>query len=133
MRFSVTPVVMAAALAAAPFAASAEPQRLEAVAGAPLALLAETSVDVECMEAMLAEAHVLMQPAHGEVSVRSGRLRRADTNCPAAPGYVVVYLPDAGYSGLDTVSVQVIREGRSSTLEFEILVAEGEALPPGDI
>jgi len=117
----------------APGASQAEPQQLHAQAGAPLPLLAETTMNETCMAGEMPRARVVVGPAHGEVTVRSGQLRRADADCPPAPGYVLLYLPDSDFTGMDTISVEVVRDGEASTLDFEITIHGGQGTAEGEV
>lgn len=118
---------------AAPGAGWAEPQQLHAQAGAPLPLLAETSMNETCMAGEMPRARVVVGPAHGELTVRSGQLRRADASCPPAPGYVLLYVPDSDFTGMDNVSVEVVRDGEASTLDFQITIHGGQGSAEGEV
>lgn len=116
---------------AAAGAAEYEPQHLQGAPGTPLPLAVETPLNPDCSPGRPPETRVVTPPAHGEITVREGRLQRRDGACPPALGYVVVYVPDADFTGDDTMAIEVVGSDGAHRLEFEVRV-EGEttSAPP---
>ena len=59
----------------------------------------------------------------------SGSLRRQGAACPAAAGYVVLYIPEADFMGQDVVSIEVNEGGQRTTMYFAITVEAESATP----
>ncbi|HTK35017.1 MAG TPA: hypothetical protein VL358_06970 [Caulobacteraceae bacterium] len=117
-------------LQAAPTTAASEPQQLDAVPGVPAPLAVESSGRADCSVGATPSMRVVVAPAHGTLALRHGQLRRQGSTCPGAPGYVVLYVPDADFNGDDRVTIEVSSEDApAETLAFEIQI-KGKTTPP---
>jgi hypothetical protein len=103
--------------------ATAEPpQQLSAAPGVPVPLMVENGARPDCTIGAPPEMTVILAPAHGELTLREGELKRRGSACPASPGYVVLYVPDADFNGPDNVTLE-LSDGRTPvTLAFDIEV-----------
>jgi hypothetical protein len=110
-------------------AASAAEHRLTTRPGAPLPLTVETAMTPDCMVRAVPETRVVTAPEHGAVTVHEGSLRRQGEACPAAAGYVVLYIPEADFMGQDVVSIEVNEGGQRTTMYFAITVETESATP----
>lgn len=110
--------------------AAADPvQELRGAPGVPLPLAVETGARADCSVGQPPEMKVVVAPAHGELTLREGALRRRGSACPASPGYVVLYVPDDDFNGADMVTIQLIGGDDPATLAFDIQV-KGKVAPP---
>jgi hypothetical protein len=117
------PLLLAISAAlAAPAASEPAPEPLMAVAGEPVALAVESTLGKDCMARETARTRVLVPPKHGAVSLHEGRLRQQGGPCPAAPGYVLLYVAEPEFSGLDDVTIEVTDDGMVTVRSFEITV-----------
>ena len=111
-------------------AAAQATQQLNTAPGVPLPLVVESGTHPDCTVGAPPEMKVLIAPAHGELTLREGQLRRRGSACPASPGYVVVYVPDEDFNGADMVTIQVSEAGQGpTTMAFDILI-RGKITPP---
>lgn len=110
--------------AAVPYA---PPSALTAAGPAPLPLVIHVGMKPDCSETQTPAARVVIAPQHGRVAVRHGRLRRQGSACPAAPGFILMYVANRQFTGSDRVSIEVTEEGVVTTRAFEITVEPGAA------
>ena len=96
----------------------------------PAPLMVETGVRADCSQGQVPESRVVVEPMHGTLAVRQGRLRRQGESCPPAIGYVVVYIPEPDFTGRDEVALEVVGADGVTLRVFEITVGS-DALPEG--
>jgi hypothetical protein len=112
-------------------AAAQPPQQVSTAPGVPVPLAVESGGHEDCTIGDPPEMKVVVGPAHGELALREGRLRRQGSACPAAPGYVVLYVPDADFNGPDMVSIEILEDGKAVTMAFDIII-KGKTTVPAD-
>jgi hypothetical protein len=121
-----------ALLCAWPATAAGPVQQLNTEPGVPLPLAVESSTHADCSVGAPPEMKVVVAPAHGELTLREGQLRRRGSACPASPGYVVLYVPDSDFNGADMVTIEVSSEGEAAMiLAFDIEI-KGKITVPAD-
>lgn len=122
MRPSALAIVFAALLGASAARAETLTQTVYAKANQPAPLIVETAVRPDCSVGGVPESRVVVEPAHGTLSVREGRLQRQGARCPPGIGYVVIYVSEPNFSGHDVVTLEV-SDGDQVTLRvFDINV-----------
>jgi hypothetical protein len=130
-RLALATLVFAAALAGAAHAETTT-QMVLVDASQPAPLMVETGVRDDCSQGQVPESRVVVEPKHGSLTVREGRLQRQGAGCPPAIGYVVVYIPEPDYTGHDEVALEVMDADGVTLRVFDITVGPS-GLPEGVI
>ena len=134
MRVHGVAIGAALALGAAWPAAAEPPLQMHVEPGSPLALAVETGSHADCTVGPPPDMRVVVAPTHGKLALGEGNLRRVGSQCPAAPGYVVVYVPDDDFTGADMVTIEVSDETDGPmTLAFDIQVKGKVSAPVGGV
>jgi len=85
------------------------------------------SISADCKAGPLPTIRLKQPPAHGAVTVKQGKLRSTNLRqCLAAevPAFIVVYKSKPGFSGDDSVTLEVINAGGKTQLQ-KITVSVG--------
>jgi|GEM_PF-6868496 len=96
---------------------------LKVAPGAPLVLGVETSGREDCTLGRAPQTRIVVPPRHGTATVRQARVRAPGARCPGAPGYVVIYRSDPDFTGVDDLTLQVLREASTDWHAYRITVA----------
>ena len=87
------------------------------------------SIRPDCKSGPLPTIRLTAPPAHGDVTVKQGKLRTTNLRqCLAAevPAYVVNYKSKPGFSGSDVLTLEVINSnGKSQLQKITVTIEEG--------
>ena len=117
------PALIAAVLTVSAAAAQPAPREMRAAPGEPLVLGVETSSRPDCTLGRTPQTRVVVPPRHGTATLRQARVRARGDRCPGAPGYLVIYRSDPDFSGVDDLTLQVLRENATDIHVFKIIVS----------
>ena len=89
------------------------------------------SIRPDCKSGPLPTIRLSAPPAHGDVTVKQGKLRTTNLRqCLAAevPAYIVNYKSKPGFSGSDVLTLEVVNSnGKSQLQKITVTVEEGSS------